>query len=144
MNISKNANQIYILLANQTDTRRMEVSIDDAKEFAINLYRTHFWNNVGLNLLTNKSLSCKVFSLGVLLNPKKAVKLLQQACNDIGAILSIDGIIGTNSATWINSYKYPQAIEESFESLATAELKKKGKSKYIAGWLIRVDESAIG
>ncbi len=42
MNISKNTNQIYILLANQTDTRRMEVSIDDAKEFA-NTKRIEFY-----------------------------------------------------------------------------------------------------
>jgi|GEM_PF-1167975 len=108
---------------------------DQAKE----LLRAEYWKRYGLHLIRDKALAVKTFTLSGFLGPGRAVNLLQQACQKLGAGIVADGKIGPATSAWINSYRHPAAIEEAFESLATTYLLAKNKSKYIAGHLIRVD-----
>ena len=108
---------------------------DSARAF----FYQKYWLSVRLNLIQPKNLAIKTLTLGGLLGPVRAVKLLQSACNALGAELMVDGVIGPRTAVWVNGYRHPLAVEEVMETHATTYLLVKGKKKYIAGWLIRVD-----
>jgi len=109
------------------------------REQAKDRLRKKYWIPFGLHLIRHRALAIKTLTLAGFLGPGRAVKLLQQACQQLGADLIADGKIGPATAGWINNYRHPGAIEECMESLATTYLLAKNKGKYIAGWLIRVD-----
>lgn len=109
----------------------------EAKE----ILRRKYWDANRLDLIRPKNIAIKLFSLGAgPLGMRRAIQLLQRACNDLGAQLDDDGIMGSNTALFINRYRHPEAVEEAFEARVTSYLttQKKG-SKFLAGWLRRVD-----
>jgi lysozyme family protein len=110
---------------------------DDARQ---RLY-WKYWLSPGFDRIRHRALAVKAFTLGVLIGPGKAARLLQTALNCLqpAADLVEDGLIGPASAAAINGYRHPAAVEEVLESLATAYLLGLGKQKYIAGWVMRVD-----
>lgn len=117
---------------------------EDSKLYAKGIYFAEIWTPSGLWRLKHKPLTIKLLSLFVLLGSSRGVKLLQEACNLFGAAVMTDGDLGPKTAEFINSYKYPKAIEEAFEANVTQYLKSKGhKADFIAGWLMRVDEEIL-
>ena len=108
------------------------------KDRAKVLYRIHYWEAYKCNLIKSSVLAVELFVAVVNINAVKVIKMLQRACNTLGAELEPDGNIGNQTLTFINSFRHPKAILAAMEGEMYQHYKE-GQKKYIAGWLIRND-----
>lgn len=104
------------------------------------IYRRDFWEKPGFSQIQDPELAGKVFDLGVNIGTARAAKFLQGAANIFEAKLKVDGIIGPMSLRWINGFKHPKALISALEILAGNYYIRLGKARFLAGWLIRLDE----
>ena len=68
----------------------MILDIQTAKQ----IYYDNFWRKAKCNLITDKHLASNVLDTAVMSGVSKAIKLLQQSLNKLGANLSVDGVLG--------------------------------------------------
>lgn len=112
------------------------------KEQAKSIYYEDFWKPYPYDIMPWEDLAIKVFDLSVTMGSKKAHELLQQALNEMGKQLSIDGILGRETL---------QALKESSEDMIMEAFQDKAKNyyttlcakrprlkKFLNGWLNRV------
>ena len=112
------------------------LSIAKAKE----IYRQDFWERPGFSQIKDPMLAGKVFNLGVNIGTARAAKFLQGAANIFEAELKVDGVIGPMSLRWINGFRYAKALISALKILAGNYYIRLGQSRFLAGWLIRLDE----
>ena len=65
---------------------------------AVTIYRQRYWSTTGVDRLP-EPLQPVVFDSAVNLGPGTAVRLLQQALGDLGAPVTVDGGLGSGTAT---------------------------------------------
>lgn len=112
------------------------LTLEDAKE----IYRRDFWMKASSRII-KQGLGIKLFTVAVLTGVNTAVKLMQDACNQFGHNLTLDGIMGPKTAYCINSFRHPKAIEEMFEANVTFYVRGLEHAKpWLAGWLMRIDK----
>lgn len=118
-----------------------DVDVDDikkmTKEDAIQLYRTHWWDNYSYERITNQLIATKVFDFAVNMGSKPAHRCLQRAIRAVNGIrLLEDGIIGMKSLEAINTV-YPDILLAAFKSEAAGFYRSLNKPHFIDGWLNR-------
>lgn len=64
---------------------------------AVTIYRQRYWSTTGVDRLP-EPLQPVVFDSAVNLGPGAAVRLLQQALGDLGAPVTVDGVLGAGTA----------------------------------------------
>lgn len=113
---------------------------------AIALYKEYFWDYYKLDRIRNLIISQKALDLFVNMRSKAAGKILQRACNNCGATLKVDGIIGTKSTRSINSNSmFGVARAELLDSIRSEQAKHyqaivkadRKQNKFLKGWLRR-------
>lgn len=135
------------------------VDINDIRaltpELAMGLFRTHFWEAVGLDALP-ELVAALVYEGGVNMGTPRAVRHLQKVCNLVqgGPLLKVDGVCGPATAARVRQLctsEYSQLTlcrnvlntrEEFYRQLAAQEpYWKNGKlvdyRPFLKGWLNR-------
>ena len=81
-----------------------EATVEDiknlTKEEASNIYKQFYWSG---DSFISQAVASKNFDMAVNLGKITSIKMLQEACNEHGASLVIDGKLGPNSINTINS-----------------------------------------
>lgn len=109
---------------------------------AIDLYKKYFWNQLYDEL--SRSISEKVFTVGVNMGVRIGVKLLQRALNSLGSQLSEDGIIGNK--TILESKKYSvdklliRFVEKQLDYYISIIIRRPSQIKFLRGWKNRAFE----
>ena len=114
---------------------------------AIQIYKTRYWNSL-YDSITDDILAFKLFDMGVMMGPKKATELLQQALINKGGIsIKVDGDFGpitsgAVTAICTGDYDTYQAIYNYYILLLDKRIKLISlipkNWKYKKGWLTRV------
>jgi len=112
---------------------------DGTAESAKGITFLDFWLKNKLGDINDQALASKRLAM-FFLRPA-STKRFQEACNLFEANLVMDGIIGKKTIDFVNSFRHPKAIAAGFEILLGEDLIKIGNGKFLAGWLIRNDES---
>ena len=106
---------------------------------AMEIYRNEYWLRPGFDKITNIQLAEKVFIFGVNPGVKKAGVNLQLAANVLGGCLEVDGIVGPKTIAFVNSYRHQMALVAAFKAICNKWYIDRGKQRYIAGWLKRLE-----
>lgn len=106
-----------------------------------NFYLTEFWNVMRLGGLESQGVANRVLDEGVNAGPYTATRMLQQAANELGASLQVDGILGPKSMEAINAIDperllaaYRQARLKRYQDIAA---KNPDRAKYLPAWEAR-------
>lgn len=109
---------------------------------AVDTYKTQYWNDL-YDYILSDMLAFKLFDLGILVGPKKAIKTLQSCVIESGYTIAVDGNFGVISLTAINNLKqellydsYIAAIEKYFRRIVFL---KPWNKRFLTGWLRRLD-----
>lgn len=106
---------------------------------AIDIYHKDYWLKGNFDKVNDYRLATLGFSVAVSSGVKAGGKILQKACNLLGANLVVDGVLGTKSIQKINGYKYPKALLTAARYYATDYYRScRNAHKYLAGWLGRI------
>jgi len=110
------------------------------KERAKEIYKKDYWNPSKASSLPS-SLQETYFDMVVNMGQRRAVKILQKACNSKGCKLVIDGLIGKNTIR--ESKKIDQSILQVFRILFYTDLisRKPKLADFIVGWIRRAMET---
>jgi lysozyme family protein len=83
-----------------------DVDIDDIKAItpmqAKALYHSGFWVPNRLQQVLDQAIATKIFDICVNTGSRQAWKITQRACNELGAELLVDGIIGPKTLEEVN------------------------------------------
>lgn len=103
-------------------------------------YRQNFWDKIFLDAVKDSSLQIIIFD-GYVNMGGNAVKLLQEALNQFGHQLKVDGAIGAKTIAAINTTNAQQlfnAYKTLRESYYHRIAKNGDNSKFLKGWLKRI------
>lgn len=111
------------------------------RDGAIAIYYRDFWCKGPYESIADAALACKVFNTAVNTGPSRAFKFLQQAANDNGSNLVVDGAIGPKSIAAINAMYGPNVLasfrkeqEQFYLNLIAAN---PAQAKFKNGWITR-------
>jgi lysozyme family protein len=120
------------------------------KERASGLYAMHFWNPLRLKDVKDQKLATLIFSMAVNMGPKKAVRLLQAALNNLSECkgkperLAVDGALGPKTIAAVNG-QLAEDVVGAFRKTAEGEYRRLAEanpSLYgddLKGWLKRLE-----
>lgn len=114
------------------------LTIDDARR----IYYVDFWVTPKIDRVYPYPLAAKLFALAVLVGPERAIKLLQEACNLLGASLVVDGVLGDKTLFAVNTFRYPNSMIAALENRAGNYAIGLKQREFLAGWLARIDAEA--
>lgn len=112
---------------------------DGSLQMARQITYRDFWLKNRLGDLKDQGLANKMLAMFFLRPASK--RRFQQACNLFEANLVEDGVIGSRTISFVNSFRWPKAIAAGFEIFLGQDLINIENHKFLAGWLIRNDES---
>ncbi len=113
-------------------------------EKASAIYRRDYWDPIRCGEIRDQALALKMFDLAVNCGTATAVRMMQQAADNCGATIAVDGHIGPATIAAINSLDavkllaaYKLVGEAHYESLVD---KNPRLLKFLKGWEKRVME----
>ena len=117
----------------------------DLKELEIfGLYLMHFWDKCDCDKIYSDLIAFKLFDMAVNLGPHTAVKLLQEAINEVNGANTIaeDGVIGPITLQYVNNKEHELHIlglmrEFQADYYVGLVLKNPKLQKFINGWTRR-------
>ena len=103
---------------------------------AVDIYKDRYWNPSKCDLLPSQIREI-YFDMAVNMGIRRAVKILQKACNNKGGKLQIDGMIGKNTIKASRNIE-PDRLK-SFRILhyANIVINNPSQMKYYYGWVKR-------
>ena len=108
---------------------------------AVDIYKEQYYNEL-YDYIKSDGIAFKLFDMGVLSGPKRAVVTLQKAIKSCGYTISVDGNFGPITLTATNIIdekilydKYVKEFDTWFNRLVIKYTKNK---KYLKGWLNRL------
>jgi lysozyme family protein len=123
-----------------------------SKSQASNIYKSQYYNKA-YDEIASDSLAFKLFDMGVLMGPKKAVQILQKTVNTFTSdTLIVDGAFGPRTLSRLNKalnlFGYEEVLVKYKKKLSNrlrliTWLKPKNK-KFLKGWLTRVETNPFG
>lgn len=122
-------------LASVVDVEYMK--IEEAKA----IYKAKYWDVLGLDKVNENNVATCILDVAVNRGPKTAGKYAQNACNNLGSTLAVDGSLGSLSLAAINSYD-PAAFIRQFELLIESGYNdivanNPSQKVFLKGWLNR-------
>ncbi len=112
------------------------LTLERAKE----IYKRDFWDHPGFSGIRDAELAIKLFDLGVNFGTGRVIKFLQEATNLFETGLKVDGDLGPKTLKCINGFRYPKALISGLEIIAGNYYISLGRQRFLAGWLIRLDD----
>ncbi len=109
---------------------------------AIEFYRREFWR--GLDQIDEDNIASKVFRMAVNFGYGFTIQQLQEACNELGAELDVDGKLGPNTLTEVNYYAshWNDRGERLFGAILIEQgchyKTRKHRARFYAGWSHRM------
>jgi lysozyme family protein len=104
------------------------------------IYHKEYWE---YEWISDAALATKVFDLAVNMGSSAANKLLQQAANDCGMCLAVDGLIGPKTRLAVNSLQPEPLIEKLVlrvkERYAEIIAANPSQKVFERGWMNRAD-----
>lgn len=121
-----------------------DIDADDVKLLeeadALTLYRERYWTPAGCDALPG-ALAFMYADMVYNPGPGAAPRLLQRACNELGAALSVDGRPGPRTLEAIRGLERAGRLEELLTALADERLRyyqsRRGWPTYGRGWTAR-------
>ena len=112
------------------------------EEEAKKIYYEDYWKPNRYEEIEYEPLAVKLFDIAVNIGPRRANRLLQLALNDIGELVDVDGIIGPQTLSAVNSVSgdfllRAFVIEAGHYYIETA-LRVPRLRKFLYGWLFRL------
>ena len=118
---------------------KREVSVYEmqnlSKVKALQIYKTAFWDRLELSSVENQNLAEIIFD-GVV-NMASGVRLLQQAINNTGVTIDVDGAYGNQTKSSVKS-AYPQELYNEYRRLRIKWYSEQSNSSFRQGWLNRM------
>ncbi|HZT29615.1 MAG TPA: glycosyl hydrolase 108 family protein [Bryobacteraceae bacterium] len=109
---------------------------------ATEIYRRYFWDRYNIGAINGQDLAAKAFDLTVNMGPA-ALRLLQQAVNDCGGHLNVDGNLGPLSIAAINALDsarllaaFREHAKDRYQQIAAGNANLAGN---LDGWLARLN-----
>ena len=117
-----------------------DVDADDIRliteGFAEDVYFKCWWQRYNYHLIKYSPLAIKLIDLSVTMGQQRVIKCLQRAGLNLGATLTVDGIMGSQTLAIINALD-GEAVLKSFMDAAADYYRSLNNPKYIKGWLNR-------
>jgi lysozyme family protein len=108
---------------------------------AVAIYHTDWWAPGPYEAMIHDELASKLFNTAVNMGDKRAFRFLQEAANELGAKLVVDGIIGPRTIRAINNLNgtmllsaFRRRQEQYYLDLIAA---RPSLGKYKNGWITR-------
>lgn len=113
------------------------------RDMALVIYKTNFWDRTKGDQVADQQLANIAFDGAVNHGVNGGNKMLQRACNDLGSILLVDGIIGPLSLAAINGHD-PNALHDAYKERRRQKYldivaNDASQSVFLNGWLRRLD-----
>jgi lysozyme family protein len=105
-------------------------------EQAIAIYKTDWWDKHGYGRLPEE-IGQKVFELAVNIGAVRAHRLLQEALQDLGIPVVVDGKIGPETMYQTTQYKHQDALLLLLKAGAISYYRGLKVPRYLAGWVRR-------
>jgi lysozyme family protein len=126
-----------------------ELDLKDISENAVlYIYKTYFWDKIRADEIKSPIIAGHLFDIAVNTGNKRAIKLIQEACNDFGNNLKVDGIIGNKTIDAINSCNVlllnatiGYNRRDFYENLAE---KNPNLKVFLKGWINRTNDFMSG
>lgn len=107
------------------------------------IYRASFWNKIQGDAIDDQRVAAKFFDMAVNFGPITAGKLMQQALNELGAGLEVDGNIGPKTVASINAVSAEVMLPALCEAAKRRYLgiveRRPTSEKFLKGWLRRAE-----
>ncbi|MEM9552665.1 MAG: glycosyl hydrolase 108 family protein [Acidobacteriota bacterium] len=102
------------------------------------LYYADWWQRFGYGRIADPLVARKVLDLAVWSGPGRAHRMLQRACNDLGATLAVDGALGPLTVAATNAAE-PGALLERLRERMSAYLRRLAQRRpalyvFARGW----------
>ena len=116
-----------------------EVDLDSLTlEGAQAIYRRDYWDRHGIGVIDSQEVATKLLDASVLLGPRPAIRLLQQALRAAGRPVTVDGIIGPETTDATNNAP-TDALLAAFRSEMAGYLRERVarnpvKGVFLRGW----------
>jgi lysozyme family protein len=111
------------------------------KDEAIDIYREWWWDRFGYGAIADQATATKVFDMAVNMGGKRAHRIVQEALNDLGFSLDVDGVLGAQTCVAIAKTEPRRLLSklvarqsDYYRSLAQARPQFR---VFLAGWLER-------
>lgn len=118
-----------------------DVDIDDIKKFtpqdALVIYKTQWWDRYNYAQINDQAIATKIFDLAINMGAGRSHKLAQEALNDLGTKVKVDGILGKISINAINSFQNNTALLEQIKRRAARFYYDLNRPRFLKGWLRR-------
>ena len=109
---------------------------------AVDIYGQEYWNKL-YDYILNDALAFKLFDMGILNGPAKAVKVLQKAVKKSGLLVRVDGRFGPLTLTAANNINHKELYENYIKLFNTRfrrlVLRVQKNRRYLGGWLNRLN-----
>lgn len=113
------------------------LTVAQAKE----IYYVDWWTKGPYESITSQAIATKLFDTAVNTGTKRAFKFLQQACNNLGSNLKVDGVIGPKTIERVNSLPASSVLAEMRKEQAAfytnLAAKRPSMKVFLRGWLNR-------
>jgi len=108
---------------------------------AVAIYGQEYWNKL-YDYILSDALAFKLFDMGILNGPKKAVEVLQRSVKKSGLLVKIDGKFGPLTLTAVNNINHKELYENYIKLFDTRfrklVLRVQKNQRYLRGWLNRL------
>ena len=105
------------------------------------IYLKNYWKYNGIH---DQAVADKLFDMGVNMGVGEAIRLLQEALNDLGASLTVDGGYGPVTESTLNALAGAQVVsmlcQISDQHYQDIVAKNPGDAKFLKGWEHRAEE----
>ena len=106
------------------------------------IFKKRFFDKVKGDSFTNFGVAVFVTDVAWMSGPQTAGKMLQRACNDLGAKLTVDGDIGNKTVAAANALNPGELFDTMYirRSNFYREIAVGKKSIYLKGWMNRLND----
>lgn len=109
---------------------------------AVDIYKTQYWNDL-YDYILSDMVAFKLFDMGILVSPKRAIRMLQTAIKSQGFTIAIDGNFGVITLTAANNLKpellYNEYINNLEKHFRRITFLRPWNRKFLVGWLRRLN-----
>lgn len=93
---------------NATADDIINLTVEDAE----NLYKEHFWKPIMGDRIKSQALADSIFDMAVNMGVKTSVRLLQRSLLGLGYRISVDGIMGLETLSSVNSASEKELLDK--------------------------------